>query len=106
MSYPRIGAVLPVLVERGVEYFTAYLLERLAEGEMLAPDSPAIAAFRTMSIKNKFMAETLLREKGEGMSRKAISAPMRRAIRPSNTSVSRFRPSYASSDGGLIVTQK
>jgi integrase len=80
------------LVKRGVECLSAYLRERRTEGETLAPDSFIVTVLRTMSIKNRFMVDGVLKERGMSMGRKAVSTMMRRAIRSSNTSVSSFRP--------------
>lgn len=60
---------------RGIECLTAYLRERRAEGEILTLDSPVIAVSRTLSIKNKFMASGIRKEKGTPMGRKAIRFP-------------------------------
>ena len=80
------------LIRRGVEVVAAYLRERQAEGEELTQESPAIAVFRNLSIKNGFMGSSMAKPKGSPMGRKAVSALMRRAIRSSDTSVSKFRP--------------
>ncbi|HEV2138556.1 MAG TPA: hypothetical protein VGR53_06910 [Nitrososphaerales archaeon] len=96
------------LVERGVDVIAAYLRERIAEGEELTPESPVIAVFRNLSIKNGFMETNMFKMKGGPMRSKAISALMRRAIRSSGTSVSTFRPyvlrsyyDWALQDAGL-----
>ena len=74
------------LGKRGVEYLVAYFEERIASGEKLTPESPAITVPMRMMAKGKVL------ERGDHMGRKAVSALMRRAIRSSNTSVSTFRP--------------
>ncbi|MDG6913689.1 MAG: site-specific integrase [Nitrososphaerota archaeon] len=80
------------LIRRGVDVLTAYLRERQAGGEELTQESPVIAVFRNLSIKNEFMRTSMAKPKGAPMGRKAVSALMRRAIRSSDTSVSKFRP--------------
>ena len=72
--------------KRGIEYLVAYFEERIASGEKLTAESPAITVPMTMMAKGKLL------KRGDNMGRQAVSALMRRAIRTSNTSVSKFRP--------------
>jgi integrase len=77
---------LTFLIREGIDYLTAYLNERLAQGETLVPTSPVIGVSTTTATRGT------TKRKGEAIGRKAISAIMRRAMRSSDTSVSKFRP--------------
>ncbi len=79
------------LIKEGVDYLVRYLESRVAEGEKLTPKSPVIAvssAEMTGMLKEKGVSK----KQGEPIQRMAITQMIRRVMRRSGTSVSRFRP--------------